>query len=111
MLRTPLALGAAILALAVVAPAGPPRAQPAAAVVRIANFTFGPQTITVRVGSTVTWTNDDDVPHTVRAVDGAFASKPLDTGDRFAFSFRTPGEHSYFCSIHPMMTGKVVVEG
>jgi plastocyanin len=104
------ALAGAALAL-VLAAAPAPHAQPAAASVKIANFTFGPQTLTVPVGSTISWTNDDDVPHTVVATDGAFRSKPLDSGDSYAFTFRTPGEHSYFCSIHPMMTGKVIVKG
>ena len=103
-----LALAGAALALAL---ASAPHAQPAATAVNIGNFTFGPKTLTVPVGTTVTWTNGDDVPHTVRATDGAFASKPLDTGDKFSVTFKTAGEHSYFCSIHPMMTGKVIVKG
>ena len=105
-----LAPAGAVLALALIsAPA--PHAQPAAIAVKIGNFTFSPQTITVPVGATITWTNGDDVPHTVVATDGAFRSKPLDTGDSYAFTFKTPGEHAYFCSIHPMMTGKVIVKG
>jgi len=108
MIGKTLALTAAALVLAV-APA--PLAQPAPATVKIGNFTFSPQTLTVPVGATVTWANGDDVPHTVRATDGGFGSKPLDTGDSYAFTFKTPGEYRYFCSIHPMMTGKVVVKG
>ncbi len=113
MLRPSLGPGAAaILAIALsAAPAGSPKAQPEAATVKIANFTFNPKIITVPVGATVTWTNDHDVPHTVAANDGSFRSKPLDTGDTYAVTFRAPGEHAYFCSIHPMMTGKVVVKG
>ena len=60
-------------------------------------------------GTTVTWVNGDDVPHTVVATDKAFRSKVLDTDDRFAFTFTRPGSYSYFCSIHPHMVGKVVV--
>jgi plastocyanin len=103
-------LAAALLALALDA-APSSQAQPAPSALKIANFTFAPQTITVPAGSTVTWANDDDVPHTVMATDGAFRSKPLDTGDHYAVTFRTPGEHAYFCSIHPRMTGKVIVKG
>ena len=105
-----LALAGAALAL-VLAPAQAPQAQPAAVAVKIGNFTFSPQVLTVPVGAAVAWTNDDDVPHTVVATDGAFRSKPLDTGDSYAVTFKTPGEHAYFCSIHPMMTGKVIVKG
>lgn len=85
--------------------------QGTTATVKISNFTFGPQTLTVAAGTTVTWVNDDDVPHTITAVDRSFKSKPLDTGDRFSFTFAKPGEYPYFCSIHPMMTGKVIVKG
>ncbi len=87
-------------------------AAPAAAVtVTIGNFTFGPKSITVPTGATVTWVNQDDTPHTVTANDGAFKSRTLDTDERFSFTFAEPGEYLYFCSIHPMMTGKVVVKG
>ena len=77
--------------------------------VRIDNFTFGPQAITVPVGTTVTWINGDDIPHTVVADDKSFRSKVLDTDDRFSFTFAKPGTFSYFCGLHPHMTGKVVV--
>jgi len=91
-------------------PAAPPVA-PAAAKVTIGNFTFGPQTLTVKVGTTVTWTNDDDIPHTVVSDDRtAFKSKVLDTGQSFSFTFAKPGAFGYFCSLHPHMTGKVVVQ-
>jgi plastocyanin len=79
--------------------------------VKISNFTFGPPTLAVAPGATVTWINDDDTPHTIIAVDRSFRSPPLDTGERFAFTFRRPGEYAYFCSVHPMMTGKIVVKG
>lgn len=88
-------------------------AAPAAAAgpvaVHISNFTFGPKMATVKVGQTVTWTNDDDIPHTVVATDKSFRSKVLDTGQSFSFTFTTPGQVAYFCSLHPMMTGKVTV--
>jgi plastocyanin len=78
--------------------------------VRIDNFSFGPTELTVPVGTTVTWTNHDDIPHTVVSTDKVFKSKVLDTDDRFSFTFSDPGTYPYFCSIHPKMTGKVVVK-
>jgi plastocyanin len=78
--------------------------------VKIDNFTFGPSALTVAVGATVTWTNHDDIPHTVVSTDGAFKSKALDTDDKFSFTFTKAGSYSYFCSIHPKMTGKIVVQ-
>jgi plastocyanin len=87
-------------------------AQPAAATaeVKIDNFSFGPQTLTVPVGATVTWTNRDDIPHTVVSTDGVFKSKVRDTDEQFSYKFDKAGTYSYFCSIHPKMTGKVVVQ-
>jgi plastocyanin len=86
--------------------------QPAVAnaEVKIDNFSFGPQTITVPVGATVTWTNRDDIPHTVVSTDGVFKSKVRDTDEKFSYTFSKAGTYSYFCSIHPKMTGKVVVQ-
>jgi len=77
--------------------------------VKIDNFTFAPQTLTVPVGTTVTFENDDDIPHLVAEKDGKFKSKALDTGDKFAQQFTTAGTVEYYCAIHPMMTGKIVV--
>jgi plastocyanin len=82
----------------------------AAAEVKIDNFVFGPQTITVPVGSTVTWTNKDDIPHTTVSTDGVFKSKVMDTDEKFSFKFTKAGTYAYFCSVHPKMTGKVVVQ-
>ncbi len=78
--------------------------------VKIDNFSFGPATLTVPVGTTVTWTNRDDIPHTVVSSDGVFKSKALDTDEKFSFTFSKAGTYSYFCSIHPKMTGKVIVQ-
>ena len=78
--------------------------------VKIDNFSFGPQTLMVAVGTTVTWTNRDDIPHTVVADDKSFKSKVLDTDEKFSYTFTSAGTYPYFCSIHPKMTGKVVVE-
>ena len=86
--------------------------QPFAAnvAVKIDNFVFGPQTITVPVGTTVTWTNSDDIPHTVVSTEGVFKSKVMDTDEKFSYTFTKGGTYPYFCSIHPKMTGKVVVQ-
>ena len=79
--------------------------------VTIDNFVFSPERVIVKVGATVTWTNHDDIPHTVAAKDRAFKSKVMDTDESFSFTFSTPGEYPYFCSLHPHMTGTIVVEG
>lgn len=78
--------------------------------VKIDNFTFTPPTVTVAVGTPVKWVNHDDIPHTVVSDDKSFKSKALDTDDAFSFTFTKPGTYTYFCSIHPKMTGKVVVK-
>src|SRR5512146_860623 len=97
--------------LAASAPGVHANAPAEAAAVHIANFTFSPATITVRPGTTVIWTNDDDIPHTLVATNGAFRSKVLDSGAHFSFTFVNAGEFHYFCSIHPHMTGTVIVKG
>ena len=87
------------------------RSAPATdAEVDIDQFTFLPQRITVKAGTTVTWINEDDVPHTIVSSSKVFKSKALDTADKFSFTFTTPGTYEYFCSVHPHMTGAVVVE-
>ena len=86
------------------------QAQGSTAEVKIDNFVFGPQNLTVAVGTTVTWVNHDDIPHTVVSSDGVFKSKVLDSDDRFSYTFSKAGTFAYFCSIHPKMTGKVVVQ-
>jgi plastocyanin len=78
--------------------------------VKIDNFSFGPAAITVSVGTTVTWINRDDIPHTVVSTEKVFKSKVMDTDEKFSYTFTKPGEYPYFCSIHPKMTGKVVVQ-
>ena len=83
---------------------------PAATTVRIDNFSFNAPLVTIKPGTTVTWINGDDIPHTVVATNGAFKSKVLDTDDRFSFTFAKAGQFSYFCSLHPHMTGKIVVK-
>jgi len=83
---------------------------PATAEVKVDNFSFGPVTLTVAAGTTVTWTNQDDIPHTVVSTEKVFKSKVLDTDEKFSYTFAKAGTYPYFCSIHPKMTGTVVVQ-
>ena len=88
------------------------RAADTADAVTIDNFAFAPATLTVAAGANVTWTNRDDEPHTVLSADGGktFKSPALDTGDAYSFTFDKPGSYKYFCSLHPHMTGTIVVK-
>jgi plastocyanin len=88
----------------------PAATQPATLEVKIDNFSFGPMEIKVAVGTTVTWVNRDDIPHTVVSIDKVFKSKVLDTDEKFSFTFTKGGTYEYFCSIHPKMTAKVIVQ-
>ena len=106
-----LGLGMALVgALPEALPAGEAAAAASPAVIRIDNFSFTPPTLVVAPGTTVTWTNADDSPHSVREKDGKFKSAALDTNDTFSQTFTAPGEYDYFCSIHPYMTAKIVVK-
>ena len=87
----------------------PPITKPIS-LVQIDNFSFTPQTLTIRTGTTVTWVNKDDVPHTVTSNDKKFKSRALDTDEQFSFTFLAPGTNSYFCSVHPHMTGQIIVQ-
>jgi plastocyanin len=91
-------------------PAQTAQEQPAAVQVKIDNFSFIPQEITVAAGTKITWTNQDDIPHTVTSTSEAFKSKALDTDDKYSFTFDKPGTYEYYCSIHPKMTAKVIVK-
>jgi plastocyanin len=102
---------AAGAAVACVAPLLAAPAGDLAATVAIDNFAFMPQELTIRAGTTVTWTNRDDIPHTVTAADRSFKSNALDTDESHSFTFSAAGEYKYFCSLHPHMTGTIVVEG
>ena len=86
------------------------RAHAIDTIVTIDNFTFEPQRLMVKAGTTVTWVNQDDIPHLVASTTRLFKSKALDTDDKFSFTFTTPGVYDYFCSLHPHMTGTIVVE-
>ena len=78
--------------------------------VKIDNFSFSPVALSVKAGTQITWTNADDIPHTVVSNGPSFKSKVLGTGEKFTFTASKPGTYSYSCSIHPNMTGKVTVE-
>ena len=111
-LRRPTLMAAAFVALFVI---GFPwlaesQAEAAANTIEISNFSFAPAALTVPVGTTVTWVNDDDEPHTVVESNTLFKSHALDTGDKFSFTFTALGKFQYFCTIHAHMVGTVVVE-
>ncbi len=78
-------------------------------IVKIDNFSFSPATLTVPVGTTVRWTNADDIPHTIVSDDKIFKSKALDTDEQFTYTFTKPGTYGYFCGLHPKMTARIVV--
>ena len=78
--------------------------------IKIDNFSFGPADVSIPVGTTVTWTNRDDIPHTVVSTEKVFKSKVLDTDEQFSFTFTQAGTYPYFCSIHPKMAGRIVVQ-
>lgn len=104
------ALASSALLMSTVATMTKAAPAPAAAAVQIDNFTFKSQTLSVKPGTTVTWTNADDIPHTVTSNNGVFKSKVLDTGEKFSFTFAKAGQFGYFCSLHPHMTGTIVVK-
>jgi plastocyanin len=78
--------------------------------VKIENFTFGPAFLTVVPGTTVRWTNRDDIPHTVVSEDVSFKSKALDTGDQYTYTFEKPGTYQYICTLHPRMQATITVK-
>jgi plastocyanin len=87
------------------------RAEGAPDTVTIDNFFFTPGTVTVKPGTTVTWTNKDDIPHGIASANNAFKkSAAIDTDESFSFTFTTPGTYQYFCYLHPKMVGTIVVE-
>ena len=98
-----MALGLVLQALAISVTASEPPS------IQITKFAFEPKEITVAPGAKISWTNHDETPHTVIASDGSFVSKALDTDDRFELTFTSEGDFSYFCSLHPFMTGIVHV--
>ena len=105
-------LGAAVAAIASISlQAGKvAAADPAPVDIKIDNFTFAPQRLIVKAGTTVIWRNRDDIPHAIASSIRLFKSKALDTDDTYAFTLKTAGTYEYFCSLHPQMTGTIVVE-
>lgn len=93
---------------AAVSPAATQAEAPGIVIAR--DFMFAPVTLTIKAGSTVTWKNTDDEPHTVVSDTGLFRSSALDTNESFSFSFDKPGTYHYACSIHPRMVGTIVVQ-
>jgi plastocyanin len=92
------------------AAASPESPTSSAVEVKIDNFAFTPQAITVKAGTQVTWINRDDIPHTVDSTQSKFKSAAMDTDGKFQFRFTEPGEYPFYCRMHPKMTGKVVVQ-
>jgi plastocyanin len=107
-----MALPLAIVAILMLQPAraGSEDAKTSPTEIRVDNFTFQPETLTVPVNSTVTWVNKDDVPHVIASNDGLFKSKALDTDDKYSYTFTKAGTYPYYCTVHPKMVGKVVVQ-
>ena len=103
-------LGAALVGAALAAAGLAPVVAAGDTPVKIDNYTFEPGQLTVKVGTTVTWVNADDIPHVILEKTGKFRSPALDTDDKFSQTFSTAGTVEYFCAIHPHMTGKIVVE-
>lgn len=89
---------------------GQARAQNAAVKITIDNFTFAPAELTISPGTTVTWENHDDIPHSVVEKNTLFRSKALDTNDAYSFTFTQAGIYDYFCGLHPHMVGKIIVK-
>jgi plastocyanin len=98
-----------VVAAALMLPLGGAPAHAETITVSIDNFAFAPNELKVKVGDTVTWTNHDDIPHTVVSA-GKFRSKTMDTDGSFSFAFAAAGDYKYFCSLHPHMTGMIKVE-
>jgi plastocyanin len=88
----------------------PVSSTPPSTTVTIDNFTFSPMTIEVQRGATIKWINKDDIPHVVASTAGTFKSRAIDTDGSFVFTFTEPGTYEYYCSVHPKMTGKIVVK-
>jgi plastocyanin len=106
-LSVPLALVASGAGTATSAPRA---SDPPSYTINIKDFMFAPRNLTIPVGSKVTWINKDEEPHKVAEVNSSFTSKPLDTDEGFTYEFTAPGKYEYFCTVHPRMTGTIIVE-
>jgi plastocyanin len=103
-------LARTVLAAALLMGAGASADAPAEAKVNIVNMGFSPATLTVAAGTTVTWVNRDPDAHSVESKDKGFPSSPLlNTGEKYSYTFTTPGTYAYYCAVHASMTGKIVV--
>jgi len=110
VLRTRVVVSALAGVAGLLLASGAAPAQTATATVQIKAHGYVPDTLTVAPGTKVTWTNTDDDSHTVVDSKKAFRSSALDTDDTYSFTFNTPGEYDYFCSLHPYMVGKIIVK-
>jgi plastocyanin len=110
MLVVGLALPLALTALFIIYPPSLKGEDAKGAEVKVDNFTFAPDTLSVPVNRTVTWINKDDIPHVIASSDGVFKSKALDTDQKYSYTFTKAGTYPYYCSVHPKMVGKVVVQ-
>jgi plastocyanin len=112
---TLLVLGVAVSLALGTSGAGRARPAPSATgtgsyTIAIKDFMFSPRNLTIPVGSKVTWINKDEEPHKVAEVNSTFGSQPLDTDQGFTYEFKTAGKYEYFCTVHPRMTGTIIVE-
>jgi plastocyanin len=105
-----LCLACALMTVAVKHPVSAAQGNPDKNQIKIDNFSFSPAELTVPANTQVTWVNRDDVPHTVVSTDKKFKSQALDTDETFSFTFTEPGTYEYFCSVHPRMVGKIIVQ-
>src|SRR3954454_9306853 len=107
----PLLLAAVLVAGAPPMPVGEQATRAATStVIVIKDYAFGPSSMSVEPGTTVTWVNEDESPHTIADKGKAFRSAALDTNDRFSYTFTQPGEFTYYCTMHPMMVGRIIVK-
>jgi plastocyanin len=105
-----LRIGGGLVALGLLLAAGYVAwAAPSPVTVEVKEFKFKPESITVALGTTVTWRNGDEEPHTITSTDGVFRSSALESAGRFSYTFTKPGTYHYFCAIHPHMRADVVV--
>ena len=89
----------------------PGPSEPGSYTITIKNFEFSPRDLVIPVGSKVIWVNKDEEPHKISEVNSTFTSQPLDTDGNFTYEFKTAGKFEYFCTVHPRMTGHIIVGG
>ena len=79
--------------------------------VKMVDYTFSPETVTIAAGGKITWINEDQAPHDATADDESFATETLNAGQQGSVTFKEPGTYTYICTIHPTMTGTIEVAG